>query len=251
MCLRVNRRRSSVEAYCAKLAAEGIAFRHLGDEALLLERPVSVERLPGFAQGNVSVQDAGAQRAAHCLDLAPGQRVLDACAAPGGKAGHLLEKEEVELTALEADAERCARLERNLARLGFVARVATADCTRLDQWWDGAPFDRILADVPCSASGIARRHPDIKWLRRASDLSAFAARQARILDALWQVLKPDGKLLYATCSVFPQENDAVIDAFVARASRAVRLPLADSGPAQGLPGAERDGFYYALIHKQA
>ena len=251
MCLRVNRRRLDVEGYRAKLAAEAIGVRHLGGEALLLERPVPVERLPGFATGEVSVQDAGAQRAAALLGLAAGQRVLDACAAPGGKAGHILEKENVELTALEADAVRCARLERNLARLGVVARVANADCTRLGEWWDGLPFDRVLADVPCSASGIARRHPDIKWLRRAADLSAFAARQAAILDALWQVVKPDGKLLYATCSVFPQENDAVIDAFVARTPHAARLPLADGGPAQGLPGAERDGFYYALIHKQA
>ena len=250
MCLRVNRRRLDVAGYRAELAAEAIGARHLGGEALLLERPVPVERLPGFATGEVSVQDAGAQRAAPLLGLAAGQRVLDACAAPGGKAGHILEKENVELTALEADAVRCARLERNLARLGFVARVANADCTRLGEWWDGLPFDRVLADVPCSASGIARRHPDIKWLRRAADLSAFAARQAAILDVLWQVLKPDGKLLYATCSVFPQENDAVIDAFVARAPHAARLPLADGGPAQGLPGAERDGFYYALIHKQ-
>jgi 16S rRNA (cytosine967-C5)-methyltransferase len=251
MCLRVNRRRSDVDDYRAKLAAEGMASRHLGDEALLLERPVPVERLPGFAQGEVSVQDAGAQRAAALLGLAAGQRVLDACAAPGGKAGHILEKEDVELTALEADAMRCARLERNFARLGLVARVANADCTRLGEWWDGVAFDRVLADVPCSASGIARRHPDVKWLRRSGDLAAFAARQREILDALWQVLKPDGKLLYATCSVFPQENDAVIDAFVARAPHGVRLPLADGGGAQGLPGAERDGFYYALIHKQA
>jgi 16S rRNA (cytosine967-C5)-methyltransferase len=130
-----------------------------------------------------------------------------------------------------------------------------ADCTQLERWWDGVPFDRILADVPCSASGIARRHPDIKWLRRSADLAGFAARQSAILDALWQALRPDGKLLYATCSVFPQENDAVIEAFIARqrasGARAVRLALPDGAPAQGLPDAERDGFYYALIHKQA
>jgi 16S rRNA (cytosine967-C5)-methyltransferase len=250
MCLRVNQRRSSVLGYQAKLAAVGIAARHIGDEALLLERPVPLERLPGFAEGEVSVQDAGAQRAAPCLELAPGQRVLDACAAPGGKAGHILETAEVSLTALEADAARCARLERNLVRLGLAANIANADCTRLADWWDGVPFDRVLADVPCSASGIARRHPDIKWLRRAADVAAFAARQGAILDALWQVLRPDGKLLYATCSVFAQENDAVIGAFVARAPRAARLPLPDGAAAQELPAAERDGFYYALIHKQ-
>ena len=255
MCLRVNRRRAGVAVYQERLLAAGIASRTLGDEALLLERPVPVERLPGFDGGEVSVQDAGAQRAAHCLEVADGQRVLDACAAPGGKSGHLLECAQVELTALDADAVRCARLERNLARLGLRARVMNADCTRPGEWWDGVPFDRILADVPCSASGIARRHPDIKWLRRANDVGAFAARQGTILDALWQVLGADGRLLYATCSVFPHENDAVIDAFIARQSslgaRAVRLPLPDGGAAQGLPGAECDGFYYALIRKQA
>jgi len=255
MCLRVNRRRASVAPYQERLLATGIGSRTLGNEALLLERPVPVERLPGFDSGEVSVQDAGAQRAAYCLDVADGQRVLDACAAPGGKSGHLLECAQLELTALDADAGRCARLERNLARLGLHARVMNADCTRPGDWWDGVPFDRVLADVPCSASGIARRHPDIKWLRRANDVEAFAARQAAILDALWQVLGADGRLLYATCSVFPQENDAVIDAFIARqrspGARAVRLALPDGGAAQGLPGAERDGFYYALIRKQA
>jgi len=251
MCLRVNRRRARLADYQARLAASGLASRRVGDDALLLDRPVPLERLPGFEAGEVSVQDAGAQRAARCLDLAPGQRVLDACAAPGGKAGHILETAPVALTALDADAARCARMVRNLERLGLAASIARADCTRLADWWDGVPFDRILADVPCSASGIARRHPDIKWLRRASDVPAFAARQGAILDALWQALRPDGKLLYATCSVFPQENDAVIEAFVARAPRAVRLPLPDAAVSQWLPDAERDGFHYALIQKQA
>ena len=249
MCLRVNRRRLSVADYEGKLMAAGIPARRIGDQALLLQRPVAVERLPGFAAGEVSIQDAGAQRAARCLDLAAAQRVLDACAAPGGKSGHILESAAVELVALEADAKRCARLARNLERLGVAARVRNSDCTRLADWWDGTPFDRVLADVPCSASGIARRHPDIKWLRRAADIAAFAARQGAILDALWQVLRPDGKLLYATCSVFAQENDAVIDALIARAPGAARLPLPDGAAAQGLPDAERDGFYYALIHK--
>jgi 16S rRNA (cytosine967-C5)-methyltransferase len=251
MGLRVNRRRGSVAEYRAKLEAAGIASRALGGDAVLLERPLPLERVPGFASGEVSVQDAGAQRAVHCLDLASGQRVLDACAAPGGKSGHILETADVALSALDADPARCVRLERNLARLGLNAGVANADCTRLDDWWDGVPFDRVLADVPCSASGIVRRHPDIKWLRRASDVHAFAVRQGTILEALWQVLGAGGKLLYATCSVFPQENDAVIDAFVAHAGRAARLPLPDDAAAQGLPDAQRDGFYYALIQKQA
>ena len=138
-----------------------------------------MERLPGFAEGEVSVQDAGAQRAAQCIDLRAGQRVLDACAAPGGKAGHMLEKADVELTALEADAARCARLTANLARLGLRARIQNADCTRIDDWWDAQPFERILADVPCTASGIVRRHPDIKWLRRA--VTSSSSRTARRL----------------------------------------------------------------------
>ena len=247
MGLRVNRRKLSVGDYQAKL---GMPSHPLGGAALLLERPVPLERLPGFAEGEVSVQDAGAQRAAGLLELAVGQRVLDACAAPGGKSGHILETAEVALTALDVDPVRCLRLERNLARLQLNAKVIRADCATLSDWWDGTPFDRVLADVPCSASGIARRHPDIKWLRRAGDLAAFAARQAEILQALWQVLGADGKLLYATCSVFPQENDAVIEAFLARTPRAARLPLADAAASQGLPDAERDGFYYALIQKQ-
>jgi len=247
MGLRVNRRKLSVGDYQAKL---GMPSHPLGGAALLLERPVPLERLPGFAEGEVSVQDAGAQRAAGLLELAVGQRVLDACAAPGGKSGHILETAEVALTALDVDPVRCLRLERNLARLQLNAKVIRADCATLSDWWDGTPFERVLADVPCSASGIARRHPDIKWLRRAGDLAAFAARQAEILQALWQVLGADGKLLYATCSVFPQENDAVIEAFLARTPRAARLPLADAAASQGLPDAERDGFYYALIQKQ-
>jgi 16S rRNA (cytosine967-C5)-methyltransferase len=249
MCLRVNRRRCAPQQYLEKLQASGIAARSLGEEALLLEAPVPMERLPGFAEGEVSVQDAGAQRAARCIDLRAGQRLLDACAAPGGKAAHMLESADVELTALDAEPARCARLTANLARLGFRARIKNVDCTRIEDWWDAQPFERILADVPCTASGIVRRHPDIKWLRRASDVEQFAARQALILDALWRVLRPGGKLLYATCSVFPQENDVVIDAFVSRAPLARRVALPDGSAAQGLPDAERDGFYYALIEK--
>jgi len=251
MALRVNRRRIGLAEYEARLAAEGVVARRVGGEALLLERALPAERLPGFAAGEVSVQDAAAQRAAPCLDLAAGQRVLDACAAPGGKSAHMLELADVALTALDADAARAGRITRNLERLGLAARVAIADCSQLAQWWDGVPFDRILADVPCSASGVARRHPDLKWLRRAQDIGAFAARQAAILDALWQALGAGGKLLYVTCSVFPQENESVVEAFVARAPGARRLPLADGRAAQWLPEAGHDGFYYALIEKRA
>jgi 16S rRNA (cytosine967-C5)-methyltransferase len=251
MCLRVNRRRSDPAAYAERLASAGIAARPLGDGALLLERPLPVERLPGFAEGLVSVQDAGAQRAAPLLGLVDGQRVLDACAAPGGKSAHLLELAAVSLTALDVDAARLARAARNLERLGLSAELRCADCSTPERWWDGVPFERVLADVPCSASGVARRHPDIKWLRRAADLEAFAARQAAMLDALWRVLAPGGKLLYVTCSVFPQENDAVVDAFVARARDARRAALPEDTAALRLPGPEHDGFYYSLIEKSA
>jgi 16S rRNA (cytosine967-C5)-methyltransferase len=251
MCLRVNARRTSLQAYAARLAAEGITASHLGAQALLLEKPVPVDRLPGFAQGEVSVQDAGAQRAAGLLRLQPGQRVLDACAAPGGKSAHILESADVSLTALDADSARCAGVERDQERLGLKALVRAADCTVPKEWWDGVAFERILADVPCSASGVARRHPDIKWLRREADIPAFAARQARILDALWHTLAPDGKLLYVTCSVFPEENDAVVDAFAARTPGARRAALSDGAAAQLLPGPDHDGFFFALLEKPA
>ncbi len=251
MCLRVNVRRALPRDYAVRLAAEGIVASSVGPAALLLEKPVPVERLPGFAEGEVSVQDAAAQRAAGLLDLRSGQRVLDACAAPGGKSSHILESASVELTALDADAGRCAGITRDQDRLGLKARVRAADCTALDVWWDGAAFERILADVPCSASGVVRRHPDIKWLRRDADIAAFALRQARILDALWRTLSPGGKLLYVTCSVFTEENDAVVDAFAARTPGARRVPLPDGAAAQLLPGPEHDGFFFALLEKPA
>ena len=251
MCLRVNKRRAAPQAYAARLAAEGITASRVGPLALLLEKPVPVDRLPGFSQGEVSVQDAGAQRAADLMGLQAGQRVLDACAAPGGKSAHILESADVELTALDADAVRCAGIARDQERLGLKARLRAADCTAPDTWWDGVAFERILADVPCSASGVARRHPDIKWLRRNTDVAAFATRQARILDALWRTLAPGGKLLYVTCSVFPEENGAVVEAFTGRTPGARRAPLPDGAAAQLLPGPEHDGFFFALLEKPA
>ena len=251
MTLRVNARHSSVDDYAARLAAQGLAARRIAAGALLLGKPLPVARLPGFPEGLVSVQDAGAQRAATLLGLAAKQRVLDACAAPGGKSAHILESADVALTALDIDAARCADVERNLARLGLSAQVRAADCSALASWWDGVPFDRILADVPCSASGIARRHPDVKWLRRVADLERFAERQAQILDALWRTLAAGGKLLYVTCSVFSEENGAVIEAFLARTAGARCAPLADGGAAQWLPGPEHDGFFFALLEKRS
>jgi len=251
MCLRINRRRTTLEAYAGLLAKEGIVARQVGVEALLLETPVPIERLPGFHDGLVSVQDAAAQRAARCLDLVPGQRVLDACAAPGGKSAHLLEFADISLTALDIDPTRCERMRMNFRRLGLSADIRTADCLHPGSWHDGPLFDRILADVPCSASGIARRRPDARWLRRAADLDAFAKRQSQILDALWRLLAPNGKLLYATCSVFARENASVIEAFLARMPGALRLPLPDGGAAQMLPDDTHDGFFYALLSKAA
>ena len=250
MALRVNRRRVNAGDYQAKLAHDGIAAQRYGDVGLVLDKALPVERIPGFAAGEVSVQDLGAQRAAWCLDLHEGQRVLDACAAPGGKSGHILEIADVALTALDFNAARAARIAPNLQRLGLDATVRVADAAHPEAWWDGKPFERILADVPCSASGIVRRRPDIKWLRRAGDLARFGEQQRALLAALWRVLAPGGKLLYATCSVFREENEDVIAAFVAeRAAR--RLPLPDGEPAQWLPDARHDGFFYALIQKPA
>jgi 16S rRNA (cytosine967-C5)-methyltransferase len=234
----------------AELAAAGLAARALREDAILLDQPVPVTRLPGFAAGLVSVQDYGAQQAARLLDVHDGQRVLDACAAPGGKAAHLLECAEIALTALELDAQRARRITENLQRLGLTADVRVADTRQPDRWWDGQRFDRILADVPCSASGVARRHPDSKWLRRASDVAGFAHTQARILDALWPLLAPGGKMLYCTCSLFVEENAAQITAFVARQRNARRLPTGHAEPElQLLPTTTHDGFYYALLEK--
>jgi 16S rRNA (cytosine967-C5)-methyltransferase len=209
-----------------------------------------VERIPGFAAGLCSVQDWGAQAAAGLLDAHDGMSVLDACAAPGGKAAHLLESAAVDLTALDADAARAARIAGNLKRLGLAARVKVGDARDIGSWWDGRHYDRILADVPCSASGVVRRHPDAKWLRRESDIAGFATAQAAIVDALWRTLVPGGKMVYATCSVFGQENGAQVEAFVGRHADARHLPMV-SADAQShhLPDAEHDGFYYALLQK--
>jgi 16S rRNA (cytosine967-C5)-methyltransferase len=266
LVLRVNLRRTTPERAAARLAQAGLASRRVGPEALVLARAVPVEALPGFAEGEVSVQDAGAQLAAHLLDVRPGQRVLDACAAPGGKAAHLLERADVDLLALDADAERCARIGAGFARLGLPvapgrAQVRVADAARPEDWWDGRPFDRILLDAPCSASGIVRRHPDVRWLRRRGDIATLAERQMGLLRALWPLLCPGGKLLYVTCSVFPDEGEAVVQRFVSACTDCVRLPLDWLWPdgrreplAQLVPqsGAmrEHDGFFYACLTKR-
>ena len=253
LCLRVNLRRGTSADFLQQLDAAGIAARALDAAAILIDKPLPVERIPGFGAGLCSVQDWGAQAAAGLLDVADGMRVLDACAAPGGKAAHLLETAQIDLVALDADALRAVRISENLQRLRLAATVKVGDARAPDAWWDGRPYDRILADVPCSASGVVRRHPDAKWLRRETDIAGFAATQRAIVDALWRTLAPGGKMLYATCSVFAQENAEQVNAFVGRHADARHLPTvgATRGDAQlpELPDAEHDGFYYALLQK--
>jgi 16S rRNA (cytosine967-C5)-methyltransferase len=255
LTLRVNARRTSPAAYLELLAQLGIAAEACGDAGVLLAKPLPAARIPGLAEGLVSVQDAAAQLAAPLLDARDGMRVLDACAAPGGKATHVLELAAVDLTALDNDGARLERVRSNLERLGLEARVARGDAGEPREWWDGKLYDRVLADVPCTASGIVRRHPDIKWLRRASDVAQFARAQSRMLDALWQTLASGGKLLYATCSVFQEENSEPIADFLERHRDATRLglPALDDNnelPAgQLLPDGLHDGFFYALLQK--
>jgi 16S rRNA (cytosine967-C5)-methyltransferase len=259
MTLRVHRRLAP-EEYLGRLEAAGIEARRVGERALTLGRAVPVHALPGWHDGDVSVQDAGAQLAAPLLAPAHDDRVLDACAAPGGKTTHLLELADCELTALDLSEERLAPVRQNLERTGRQARIVRGDACEPHGWWDGKPYDRILVDAPCTASGIVRRHPDIRWLRRPSDLATLSAQQSGILAALWPLLKGGGRLLYVTCSVFVAENEAVIARFLARQADAVRVPIQarlggiEQPLAQLLPttGEQRDhdGFFYALLEKR-
>ena len=252
MALRVNRRKISVEAYCKLLAEKAMQAEFLWSDAIQLTQPVMVENLPGFSDGWVTVQDAGAQLAAPFLDVHDGMRVLDACAAPGGKSTHLLELADVSLTVLDHDSARLAQVQQNLKRLHMTAeRLVCGDASNPDEWWDGQPFDRILADVPCSASGVVCRHPDIKWLRRERDLVKFAASQQAILNALWKILGKNGKLLYVTCSIFAEENTMQIEKFLKHHPDACPLPLSGAAMIDGqlLPDTQHDGFFYTLLHK--
>ncbi len=250
MTLRVNAKHTTATEYQTLLASQDIAAHLVEPDALILERPIGVERLPKFAEGWVSVQDAGAQYAMRLLDVQDGMRVLDACAAPGGKSAHMLETADIELVALDKDEQRLARVRENLQRLGLTAEVVCGDAALTDAWWDGKFFQRILADVPCSASGVVRRHPDIKWLRRPADIELFAKQQAQILEALWPLLATDGKLLYATCSIFARENQQVIDEFLLHHSGAEQEIIASLQHGQLLPNEQHDGFFYALLHKK-
>jgi 16S rRNA (cytosine967-C5)-methyltransferase len=273
MTLRVNRRHMSGAQYVHQLGAAGIGARVLGDpgllgQAVVLDVPCPVAALPGFAEGTVSVQDSSAQRAAPLLlgaGLPEGARVLDACAAPGGKSAHLLELASLELLALDVDRQRLARVEENLARLSLRAQTRCADARQPATWWDGRPFDAILLDAPCSASGIVRRHPDVRWLRREADIAALARTQAELLAALWPLLRAGGTLLYATCSLFKAEGEQQIDAFLQRLgpgavclrpeSPGHLLGLADNRGAGDPDSATSqhdrsgDGFFYAALGK--
>lgn len=255
LVLRVNPQRATVPGVISAIEATGARALPCGEMAVVVEAPGAIEKLPGFEQGHWSVQDVAAQRATPLLPLSEGLRVLDACAAPGGKTAHILELARVKLVALDSSASRLARVQQNLARLGLLSdqvRLLAADARQTSAWWDGTPFDAILADVPCTASGVVRRHPDIAWLRRESDLPQTAGLAREILDALWPTLAPGGHLLLVTCSVFPDEGEAQAEQFLARHADAQRLaclgqrlPSANATLAQ--PG--EDGFFYALFRR--
>ena len=259
MTLRVNQQQTSAIDYRQRLQQTDIESELLtnSDVALVLNSPVDVSRLPDFAKGMVSVQDGAAQLAAPLLNCSSGMLVLDACAAPGGKTAHLLEQTgDLELWALDSDAQRASRISGTLERLGLSATIKIADAARPDDWWDGRPFDRILVDAPCSATGVIRRHPDILLLRQDSDIAVLSRTQAEMMDALWQVLKPGGIMLYATCSILKDENERQLSAFLSRHSDAQELLIdSDWGHAatagrQILPGENgMDGFYYARLSK--
>ena len=263
MSLRVNTQKISMQDYLQLLTRRDIEATQIGAQAVILAKPQAVEKIPGFTDGIVSIQDYGAQLTASLLDLQPGIRVLDACCAPGGKTGHILETMVVQLTALDSDESRLVRVQSNLSRLNLQANLVVGDASS-QSWWDGVPFDRILADVPCTASGIVRRHVDIKWLRRDADVASFTAQQAKILPSLWQMLAKGGKLLYVTCSVFNEENQGQVDQFLHNHPDATQLSLElyklgtsascaknniSHQNGQLIPSDAHDGFFYALLQK--
>ena len=266
MTLRVNTQHHSVAVYLRALDAHGIEARAVGEAGVQLRKAVPVQSLPGFFEGHVSVQDAAAQLAAPLLlkglqKANQSLRLLDACAAPGGKTGHLLECEpQATVFALDVDPVRCERIQQNLDRLKVHAQILAADAASITDWWDGQSFDGILLDAPCTASGIGRRHPDVRWLRRESDVAQLAAIQAKLLKALWPLVKPGGRLLYCTCSVFKAEGETQIQTFVQHNTDALILP----SPGHLTPSSatseaslrdngigEHDGFYYALLEKHS
>jgi 16S rRNA (cytosine967-C5)-methyltransferase len=263
MTLRVNLHRISREPLRDLLRAGHIETEPVGQQGLILDRPHHVEAIPGFTEGLWSVQDAGAQLAAQLLvpGLPDHARVLDACAAPGGKTAHTCElAPTAQVLALDVDPVRCERIHQNLQRLGLQAQVKAADAGEPAGWWDGQPFDAILLDAPCTASGIVRRHPDVRWLRRESDIAQLAAQQKRLLTALWPLLKPGGRLVYCTCSVFRAEGDGQVAAFLAHNSTASLRPgpghllphdRGSEGPLPDNRPSDHDGFFYAVLQKSA
>ncbi|SET68971.1 16S rRNA (cytosine(967)-C(5))-methyltransferase RsmB [Thalassotalea agarivorans] len=257
MWLRANARTNSAQEYVSLLGQANISVVRIdsNSDAILLEKPTDVSVLPGFEQGAVSVQDGAAQQAATLINCQANERILDICAAPGGKTCHMLEltPDIAEMVAIDIDGNRLARVQENLERISLNAELIEADASQPKTWWDGKQFDRILLDAPCSATGVIRRHPDIKWLRKASDIDVLVELQQQILDASWQLLKPGGTLLYATCSILPQENKDQVDAFLKRQSDATLVPIEQSQDDIGwqiLPNEHSmDGFYYAKIMK--
>ncbi len=260
MVLRVNLAKTSRENYLQRLIGQEIAAEAVSfcPSAITLDKPVPVDVLPGFADGLVSVQDTAAQLAAGLLDVQPGQRVLDVCAAPGGKTAHILESQAQlkELVAVDIDESRMQRVSENLQRLNLQAKLTVGDAAKPEDWWDGTLFERILLDAPCSALGVIRRHPDIKLLRRAEDIGPLQALQKSILQAVWPLLAPGGILLYATCSILKQENERQIQAFLAEHGDAVELPITADWGVAGVSGRQiltgesaMDGFYYARLSK--
>ena len=267
LILRINERKTTPAQYVSALLAMNIGAFPIGEYGVVLTEARPVTSLPGFAEGHFSVQDAAAQLAAPLLldglsapaDAQARLRVLDACAAPGGKTAHLLELADCEVTALDIDARRCERIDQNLQRLGLRAHIVVGDAGRPNDWWDGRPYDGILLDAPCTASGIVRRHPDVRWLRRPTDIAQLAGLQAHLLATLWPLLKPGGRLVYCTCSVFRAEGEQQIQTFLARHTDGLLMPspghlLPQGGlDATGFPDnlmREHDGFYYALLEKR-
>lgn len=265
MTLRVNVRLTTIEAYLELLQSANIEARRIGPDAIELITPIPVDRIPGFADGLSSVQDAGTQLAAYLLPIATGDRVLDACSAPGGKTAHILERTDCVMTALEIDPARALKVRETLDRLKLSADIRTADASNTADWWDGKPFDAILLDAPCTASGVVRRQPDTPWLRRPDDIKKLVAEQKKLLRALWPLLRKGGRMLYATCSIFPEEGTEQMKTFLATTPDARLVPLfaGNDGMLTLLPEEAKewqlgyqlpsvhDGFFYSLLEKQA
>ncbi len=252
--LRINLRKIGVKEYSRLLNENGIDYKLVGGECLIINKPMEVSKIPGFLDGKISIQDFGAQLAAHIIDLKKDQKVLDACSAPGGKACHMLELNTIKLLAVESDKRRIIKIEDNIKRQGLKVNILNKKISRQNEWWDKQHFDRILLDVPCSASGIIRRHVDIKWLRRINDLKKFGDNQLILLKSVWPMLKKNGKLLYVTCSIFEEENRNIIEKFIKESNNVSELNI--NFPSniihiknQLLPSDNHDGLFYALLQK--